>query len=250
MFSWLVGGFGCLKSGTVDDLVVDDELAATVVDDEGTDGATALGKGIGDAVEEVALVDDTETLLNVTGLGHGDDAVVVTHVEDTVGLVDGAEHALDDDRWGWVGDEAGLLMELAGEEVDTEVTVLAGLLGNGDTDNLARAALEDQKVADADEVAGDGDGVWWVSTTGLDNADVFTWDNLIGAALVRNDSIFVSLVVVVMVAVMEWVQHALGSTLDSAAEGVVLTFVVVVTHFGFGVLLLNYAVIGDEVEGI
>jgi hypothetical protein len=50
-------------------------------------------------------------------------------------------------------------MELLGEEVNTEVTVLASLRGGGDADDLARAALEDQEIANADVVAGDGDGV-------------------------------------------------------------------------------------------
>lgn len=191
----------------MDDLVVNDELTTAIVDDKGTDGATALGKGIGNAVEEVALVNDTEALLDVTGLGHGDEAVVVTHVKNTVGLVDGPEHALDDDRWGWVGDEAGLFVELAGEEVNSEVAVLAGLLGNGDTDDLARAALEDQEITNTDEVAGNGDGVWWVSTAGLDNANALTGGTFNNdAALVRNDSIFGGVAVAMVVAVvMEWV---------------------------------------------
>jgi hypothetical protein len=42
-------------------------------------------------------------------------------------LEDWAEHVLDDNRWGRVGDEAGLFMELLGEEVNTKVTVLASL---------------------------------------------------------------------------------------------------------------------------
>jgi len=66
---------------------------------------------------------------------------------------------LDNDGWAGIGDEAGLLMELLGEKVDTEITVLAGLGGGGDADDLARAALKDQEIANADVVARDGDGV-------------------------------------------------------------------------------------------
>lgn len=61
-------------------------------------------------------------------------------------------------------------MELLSEEVNTKVTVLASLGGGGDANDLARAALENQEIADADVVAGDGDGVsrshaarWWVA---------------------------------------------------------------------------------------
>tara|TARA_R110002003_G_scaffold251_8_gene17810 strand:+ start:2846 stop:3040 length:195 start_codon:yes stop_codon:yes gene_type:complete len=50
-------------------------------------------------------------------------------------------------------------MKLLGEQVNTEVAVLASLGGGGDADDLARAALEDQEIANADVVAGDGNGV-------------------------------------------------------------------------------------------
>jgi len=50
-------------------------------------------------------------------------------------------------------------MELLREEVNTQVAVLAGLRRGGDADDLARTALEDQEIANADVVARDGDGV-------------------------------------------------------------------------------------------
>lgn len=207
----------------MDDLVVDDELAATVVDDEGTDGTTAVSEGIADALEEVALGDDGETLLDIAGLGHGDETVVIAEVQDAVGLEDGAEHGLDNHGGRGIGDEAGLLLQLAGEEVDTEVTVLAGLGGDRDADHLARAALKDQDVADADEVAGDGDGLAsGAAVAGLDDADVLTGSSdLAGVGLL-------------MLGVGEGVQDTVGSALNAAAEGVVLAFVVVVTHFASG----------------
>jgi hypothetical protein len=205
----------------VDDLVVDDELTATVVDDEGADGATAISEGIADALEEAALGDDIETLLNITGLGHGDEAVVITEVQDSVGLEDGAEHGLDDHGGRGVGDEAGLLLQLAGEEVDTEVTVLAGLGGDRDADDLAGATLEDQDVANADEVARDGDGLAnGAAVAGLDNTD-----SCLGGRFFASVS-FLALMVVVVVGV----QDVVGSALNAATEGVVLTLVVVVTH--------------------
>ena len=143
----------------MDDLVVDSHLETIVVDDEDTDGAAAVVEGLGKARGEAALVKDGKTLLDVAGLGHGNNATVFTDVENAVLLEDRAEHVLDNDRGSGVGDEAGLLVELLGEEVNTEVTVLASLRGGGDADDLARAALEDQEIADADVVAGDGDGV-------------------------------------------------------------------------------------------
>lgn len=50
-------------------------------------------------------------------------------------------------------------MELLGEEVNTEVTVLTSLGGGGDADDLARASLKDQEITNADVVAGDSDSV-------------------------------------------------------------------------------------------
>ena len=211
----------------MDDLVVDDELTATVVDDKGADGTAAVGEGLGDALVEVTLGDNLEALLDITGLGHGNETVVITDVQDAVGLEDGAEHGLDDDGGGGVGDEAGLLLQLAGEEVDTEVAVLAGLGGDRDADDLARAALEDQDVADADEVAGDGDGLAGGGTAvaGLNNADV-------GGG--RSDLFMVVSTSVGRSVGVGGVGEGVGDAVDSAAnataERVVFTFVVVVTH--------------------
>ena len=143
----------------MDDLVVNSHLSAIVVDDEDADAATAVVEGLGETLEKVALVNDGQTLLDITSLGHGDNATVLADVKNTVLLEDRTKHVLDNDGRGRVGDEAGLLMELLGEEVNTEVAVLASLGGGGDADDLARAALKDQEIANADVVAGDGDGV-------------------------------------------------------------------------------------------
>lgn len=145
--------------GQVGNLVVDGEVLALVVDDEDTDGAGATAESLLELVEEVALVDDLETLLDLTGLGHGDELAVITDVNETVLLEDGAEERVENDRGRGVRDDARLLMELLGEEVHTEVTVLAGLRRGGDADNLARALLEDDEITNADVVAGDGEGV-------------------------------------------------------------------------------------------
>jgi hypothetical protein len=143
----------------VDNLVVNSHLGTVVRNDKDADAATAVVEGLGKAVGETALVKDGKSLLDVTGLGHGNNAAVLTDVENAVLLEDGTEHVLDDDRGSGVGDEAGLLVELLGEQVNTEVAVLTSLRRGGDADDLARAALKDQEIANADVVAGDGDGV-------------------------------------------------------------------------------------------
>jgi len=148
-----------LQPGSVNNLVVDSHLHTIVIDDEDTDAATAVVEGLGQAGDETALVKDGKTLLDIARLGHGNNATVLTDVKNTVLLEDRSEHVLDNDGRSRVGDEGGLLMELLGEQVNTEVTVLASLGGGGDADDLARAALEDQEIANADVVAGDGDSL-------------------------------------------------------------------------------------------
>jgi hypothetical protein len=144
----------------MDDLEVDTEFTTLISDDEEADATAAIVECLRETLEQLALVDDGEALLDITSLSHGDDTAVITDVEDAVLLEDGAEHVLYDDRWGWVRYEAGLLMKLLGEQINTEVAVLAGLGRSGNPDHLARAPLQDQEVADADVVAGNGDGVW------------------------------------------------------------------------------------------
>ena len=80
-------------------------------------------------------------------------------IKDTVLLEDRAQHGLDNYARAWVGDERRLFMQLLGEEVDTQVSVLAGGVGGGDFDDLARTALKDQKITDSNMVGRDGDGV-------------------------------------------------------------------------------------------
>ena len=142
----------------MDDLVVDSHLETIIVDDKDADATAAIVERLGETGGETTLVEDGEALLDITRLGHGDDATILTDIENTVLLEDRTKHVLDNDRWGRGGDEAGLLMELLSEEVNTEVAVLASLGGGGDADDLARAALEDQEIANADVVARDGDG--------------------------------------------------------------------------------------------
>lgn len=122
-------------------------------------------------------------------------------------------------------------MELLGEEIDTKVTVLAGLSGRGDADDLARTALKDKKIADADVVAWYGDGVRSSATLNQADALANTLTNAGRAGLVSVNDYFLTLMVVMG---MERMKYAVGSFFEAMADGVVVTVVVVVTHFGFG----------------
>lgn len=205
----------------MDDLHVNGELLAVVVEDKDTEAAAARLEGTRKTTGQVGLVNDLETLLDVTSLGHGDD-VAILEIKDAVLLEDGAEHGLDDDAGGRVGDERGLLVQLLGEEIDTEVAVLTSGRGGGDADDLARAALEHQEVAEADVMAGNGDGVGDIGVRGATRTGTRARRLLV--------DVYVNVVVVLMAA---RVGDAVSQLVDALAEGVVVTILVVVTHLGF-----------------
>lgn len=70
-----------------------------------------------------------------------------------------SEHVLHLNILSGTGDKRALLIQLLGEEINTEIAVLSSLGGGGDANDLARAALEDHNIANADEVGRNGDGV-------------------------------------------------------------------------------------------
>lgn len=106
----------------------------------------------------MSLVNDLQALFDLTGLGHGNEFPVITDVDETVLLEDGSEKGVEHDRGRRVRDNTRLLVKLLGEQVNTEVTMLAGLGRGGDADDLARAVLEDDQITNADVVARDGEG--------------------------------------------------------------------------------------------
>lgn len=226
----------------MDDLVVDGELTALVVDDEDTDRAAAVVEGFAKTGKEAALVKDWEALLDITSLGHGNNLAVITDVENTVLLEDRTDHVLDNHRWGWVADEGALLVQLLGEEVNTKVAVLASLRGCGDADDLARTTLEDEKVTNADVVAWNGDSVWSTGiATGVATLPGGTWSRH-GNFAVLDDYVFLDtldwalgVVVAVVVAVaFEWVEQSVSGAADSVAERVVVSVFVVISHIKTG----------------
>lgn len=196
----------------MDDLHVNGKLATVVVEDKDANTAAARLKGAAEARPEVGLVNDGEALLNIARLGHGDN-VTTLEVEHTVLLEDGAEHCLHNNAGGRVGDKRRLLVQLAGEEVNTEVAVLTSGRGGGNADDLAGAALEHQEVTDANVMAGNGDRVGQV-LAGL------------GAAATRSRSRTLAdlYINVLLVVVATRVDDAVSQLVDAVAEGVVVTW--------------------------
>lgn len=138
-------------------------------------------------------------------------------------------------------------MQLLGEEVHAEIAVLTSLAGGGDADNLARAALQDEQVANADVVAGDGDGVGrhgartgrvphrfvagfssWCFDVPLADDGLLTLDTF-RALVTMLVAMFVALVVV-MTGTVDGVEDVLGGSVQTVTEGVVVTVFVVISH--------------------
>ena len=142
----------------VNNLVINRQLLAVVADDEDADAARAATERLLETAPKVSLVDDAKTLLDLTSLRHGDELAIVTEVDQAVLLEHGAEERVEDHGRGRMGNNARLLVQLLGEQINTEITVLASLRRGGDADNLARAVLEDNKVTNADVVAGNCEG--------------------------------------------------------------------------------------------
>jgi len=220
----------------MDDLHVDDQLAAAVVDDHDTDTASAISKCSINALEQVVLVSNRQTLLDITGLSYGDNPADLADVQDTVLLEDRSQHGLDNHGWGWVADEGGLFVQLAGEKVNTKIAVLSGLRRHADTDDLRRTALEKENVTNADEVAlnrhATAAETWFNEADLLNGGREGSWTG--GLSSIGDNYI---LTASIMVMVGERVQHTVGSSLHTAAEAVILAFVVVVTHVSFDWLI-------------
>jgi len=142
----------------VDDLHVNSQLAAIVIDDQDTNGTATISEGIREAGPEVGLINDGNVLLDITSLGHGNNRASL-EIKNSVLSEDWAEHSLQNNAWGWVGDDGRLLSQLLGEKINTQVAVLTGSRGGGDLDQLTRTTLKDEDVTEADEMGGDGDVV-------------------------------------------------------------------------------------------
>ena len=120
-------------------------------------------------------------------------------------------------------------MKLLGEEIHSEIAMLAGLSRGRDTNDLARTALKDQQITDANVMARDGDCVW--ASTAIDEANSLTDSFAYTRWTILGNG---NLLTVVMMVRMERMKDTVGSFLDSVSnsltEGVIATGIVVVTH--------------------
>jgi hypothetical protein len=105
---------------------------------------------------------------------------------------------------------------LLGEEVNTQVSVLASRSRGGDADDLARTTLKDQEIANADVVTGNGDSVG--RTRGFNRA--------LGSSLRSSAYLNVNFFRLMMVLVMMRfsIEDTVSRLVETVAEGVVVTW--------------------------
>jgi hypothetical protein len=108
-------------------------------------------------------------------------------------------------------------MQLLGEEINTQVPMLASGRRSCDADDLAWTTLKDQEITDADVVAGNGNGVGSGGVFGgtAGGRLVITCDGNVN---------FFPFAVMVMMVVMRWeTKDSIRSTVKTMAEGVIVT---------------------------
>jgi hypothetical protein len=108
-------------------------------------------------------------------------------------------------------------MQLLGEEINTQVPMLASGRRSCDADDLAWTTLKDQEITNTDVVAGNGNGVGSGRVFGgtAGGRLVITCDGNVN---------FFPFAVMVMMVVMRWeTKDSIRSTVKTMAEGVIVT---------------------------
>jgi len=142
----------------MNDLEINGKLITMIADNKDTKTTMTGFESLLESVPEVGLVDDCKGLLDIAGLGHGNDSVIL-NIENTILLEDRTRHGLNNNTWAGMGDVRRLFMQLSGEEIDTQVSVLTSSRGGGNANDLAWTTLKDDNITKTDMVAGDRDGI-------------------------------------------------------------------------------------------
>jgi len=68
----------------MDNLVIDNELTTTIINDKSANAASSISEGITDSVPQATLVDDRKTLLDIARLCHCNNESILTHIQNAV----------------------------------------------------------------------------------------------------------------------------------------------------------------------
>jgi len=103
-------------------------------------------------------------------------------------------------------------MQLLGEQINSQVSMLTGSRRCCDADDLAWATLKNQEITKANVVGWNSDGVWGLGR------DAAGWS--LGTSSTNGDINLLS----VMVVVKRTSNDAFSGTVESMSEGVVVTY--------------------------
>jgi len=79
----------------VDNLVVNSQFLSVIRDDQDANRSRAMAESLLQLAPEMALVNNLETLLDLTGLGHSDELAIVANVDEAILLKDRAEQRVE-----------------------------------------------------------------------------------------------------------------------------------------------------------
>jgi hypothetical protein len=71
----------------MDNLVINNELTAAIINHKSANASFAISEGITDSGPQTALVNDPDALLDVAGRRHTNNASIVTQIQNAVLLV-------------------------------------------------------------------------------------------------------------------------------------------------------------------
>jgi len=138
-------------------LEVNNEFLLAIRNNKNADSTRALLEGLVNLNCEFTLGDNWDASLDLTRVGLDEEGSIITSLDDLVLLEAWGQDGVEDDRWRWVADNADFLAEFTGEQVNTEVSVLASGSGGGDANDLGWTLLEDDQVTNTDQVAGNSE---------------------------------------------------------------------------------------------
>jgi len=83
-----------LKSGTVHQFKVNSQFIRTITENQDANTSATISKGVIQSSPQASLVGNAKGLLNITILGHGDDATILADIKETILLEDRTLHRL------------------------------------------------------------------------------------------------------------------------------------------------------------
>lgn len=83
----------------MDMLEVDSQLLSVITDNQAPNGTRAFSKSFLHLVNEITLVNNLQSLLDFTSLGHANKPAIITDINEPVLLEDWTQKGMENNRW-------------------------------------------------------------------------------------------------------------------------------------------------------